>query len=142
MANDQKDTCRYFRYQIQSDVSNVCGEYSLLLLHNVVNLLTPWKDAYTFWTGIQNMIYLIPFLEAQYTRKQNRKKELLPYQQKQFLHNDKLVRTIVVRSSKVVWCQPTAISPGDVMLGWCGCLVLVLGNGGGQGEAVVMGLGW
>ena len=60
LANDEEDTVRYFPYQIQSDTSHVCGEYSVLFLHNIARSPDPWLNAYEFWTGNQDVFFLLP----------------------------------------------------------------------------------
>ena len=60
LANDEDDTVRYFPYQIQSDTSHVCGEYSVLFLHNIAQSPDPWLNAYEFWTGNQDVFFLLP----------------------------------------------------------------------------------
>ena len=60
VANDQPDTCRYFPYQIQSDITNVCGEYSLIFLHTIVHCETTWMHAYDYFTHYPDAFYLVP----------------------------------------------------------------------------------
>ena len=60
LANDEDDTVRYFPYQIQNDVSQVCGEYSVLFLHNIAQSPDPWRNAYKFWTGNRDVFFLLP----------------------------------------------------------------------------------
>ena len=60
LANDQDDTVRYFPCQIHNDVSHVCGEYSVLFLHNIARSPDPWLNAYEFWTGNQDAFFLLP----------------------------------------------------------------------------------
>ena len=60
LSNDAEDTVRYFPYQIQSDTSHVCGEYSVLFLHNIARSPDPWLNAYEFWIRNQDVFFLLP----------------------------------------------------------------------------------
>ena len=117
LANDEDDTVRYFPYQIQSDTSHVCGEYSVLFLHNIARSPDPWLNAYEFWTGNQNVFFLLPTnrggvaadnnetcvacCNTDKTTKENRPSshgdKKTKYQKDRLLQNDILVRDIFSR---------------------------------------------
>ena len=97
VANDQPDTCRYFPYQIQSDITNVCGEYSLIFLHNISRCATPWMHGYDYFTHYPDAFYLIPGRVASTERHENAKKRLPYNQRKKLLNNDELIRKIVLQ---------------------------------------------
>ena len=114
LANDADDTVRYFPYQIQSDTSHVCGEYSVLFLHNIARSPDPWRNAYEFWIRNQDVFFLLPTNRGGVAANNNEKcvaccntdrntKENKPsshgdkkttYQKKRLLQNDVLVRDI------------------------------------------------
>ena len=95
LANDEQDTCRYFPYQIQSDITNVCGEYSLIFLHNIVRCATPWLHAYDFFTHYPNAFYLVSGTDASKERQMSKTRRLPAAQRKQLMNNDQLIRDIV-----------------------------------------------
>ena len=117
LANDEDDTVRYFPYQIQSDTSHVCGEYSVLFLHNIARSPDPWLNAYEFWTGNQDVFFLLPTsrggvaadnsetcvacCNTDKTTKENRPSshgdKKTKYQKDRLLQNDILVRDIFSR---------------------------------------------
>ena len=49
VLRDNATTSLYFSYQIQSDISNVCGEYSLLFLYYICRCRSPEREGYEFW---------------------------------------------------------------------------------------------
>ena len=107
VANDQADTCRYFPYQIQSDITNVCGEYSLIFLHNIVRCTTPWIRGYDYFTHYPDAFYVIPGKVASAERKGHKK---LPFsQRRKLLHNDELIRKIVLHLYKNIHLSPSIL---------------------------------
>ena len=76
---------KHFPYQIQSDVSNVCGEYSLLFLYQICRCKYPLIDGYSYWYSKQFTL-LNP--RDEYTGLNPRQKRLL-------LQNDIRVRNRV-----------------------------------------------
>ena len=111
LANDQQDTCRYFPYQIQSDITNVCGEYSLIFLHNIVLCATPWLHAYDFFTHYPDAFYLVSGkVASQEKRQDNTGKHRLPKIQRHLLmNNDILIRNIVKKLYKGVHVSSTIL---------------------------------
>ena len=117
LANDADNTVRYFPYQIQSDTSHVCGEYSVLFLHNIARSPDPWRNAYEFWIRNQDVFFLLPTNRLGMTENNTEKcvaccntdrttKENKPsshgdkktkYQKDRLLQNDSIVRDIFSR---------------------------------------------
>ena len=105
---------RYFPNQIQNDASHVCGEYSVLFLHKIARSPDPWRNAYEFWTGNQDVFFLLPTnrggvaadnnemcvacCNTDKTTKENKRSshgdKKTKYQNDRLLENDVLVRDI------------------------------------------------
>lgn len=54
---DRSITSLYFSYQIQSDYSNVCGEYSVLFLYYICRYRSPATEGYNFWYNNNFFLY-------------------------------------------------------------------------------------
>ena len=109
VANDQPDTCRYFPYQIQSDITNVCGEYSLIFLHNIVRCATPWMNGYDYFTHYPDAFFLLPGKIASKERQKNAKKRLPLSQRNKLMNNDELIRQIVLRLYNNIQLSPSIL---------------------------------
>ena len=109
VANDQPDTCRYFPYQIQSDITNVCGEYSLIFLHTIVRCETPWMHAYDYFTHYPDAFYLVPGKVAGKERQENARHKLPVGQRQKLMNNDELIRKIVLHLYTDVHLSPSIL---------------------------------
>ena len=125
LANDENDTCRYFPYQIQNDASNVCGEYSVLFLHNITRSPDPWLNAYEFWTGNQQVFFLLPTVNNKSSSSSScaccrgrKTKENKPsskgdkktaYQNERLLQNDLITRDILTQLYNI-YISPNVLS--------------------------------